>query len=192
MTEFETAPEGWVEVTLTGDEEFPVVPWHAEQAAGPPYPDYWVDCPACEGDGCGLCYGIGRRHPKPASWTQDYLDATAGELYQLNRMLNDPDLRFPARRATEWMIASAEVAAKLVDRWYREDAGGGEDLSRVEASPRAEGQAAHRPGERSASRSFCTLDVWRAAHVFGDPSDFHNPEGEADESPSTDREVSVL
>src|SRR5215211_1323462 len=117
MTEFETTPEGWVEVTLTGDEEFPVEPWRAELDAGPPYPDYWVVCPAYEGDGCEFCGNIGRRHPTLAGWTQGLLNDYLDDLFDFQCMLDHPDLRFPTRRATEWMIASSSVARKLRDRW---------------------------------------------------------------------------
>ena len=49
MTKLEENPEGWTRCTFTGDGKFPNWPWYAELAAGPPYPDYWVDCPGMQG-----------------------------------------------------------------------------------------------------------------------------------------------
>jgi hypothetical protein len=167
VTQFETTPEGWVTVTLTGDEEFPVRPWHAEQASGPPYPEYWVDCPACKGDGCGYCDGIGRRHPKPATWVDDELQGYRDLLSDLNHRLENPTFPRQSRRATEWLIVAAEVAEELMDRWHREDAIDGEGPASVAASPDPQELADQHPSRRPSPHGITFRTIWgpkRAVH----------------------------
>ncbi len=129
MTRIERTPERWISVTFTGDEDFPPRPWDAEYAAGPPYPDYWEGCPACKGDGCGYCDGIGRLHPVPADWVQDELDDHRNEADLLNRTLQDPDLAHRSRRASEWLVATGQVAQEIMYRWHLEDTRGEGDVA---------------------------------------------------------------
>jgi hypothetical protein len=87
----------------------------------PPLPEFFETCPACEGDGCGWCYGRGLAHPENADHYFYQIASTIGFPRDLTRTLERPDFPHRHARELEWGYVMGLAAGCLLARWLQED-----------------------------------------------------------------------